>query len=99
LGRLPIGSRPIPGALAIEEYDLETSPFWGQVKQSQAGIQKGFPGSKNKAPAFDLAKSQEVVEQEEGELSMQEQLRCKIGYFTDGMILGAAVLWKIIASS
>jgi putative transposase len=30
-----------------------------------------------------------VVEQEEGELSVQEQLRCKIRYFTDGVILGS----------
>ena len=50
---------------------------------------RGALGSKNKAPAFDLAKAQEVVEQEEGELSVQEQLRCKIRYFTDGVILGS----------
>jgi putative transposase len=50
---------------------------------------RGALDSKNKAPAFDLAKAQEVVEQEEGELSMQEQLRCKIRYFTDGVILGS----------
>src|SRR6202011_4487731 len=46
-------------------------------------------GSKNKAPAFDLAKAQRVVEQEDGELSLQEQLRCKIRYFSDGVILGS----------
>ena len=50
---------------------------------------RGALGSKNKAPAFDLAKAQQVVEQEEGELSLQEQLRCKIRYFTDGVILGS----------
>src|SRR6202035_2812897 len=50
---------------------------------------RGAVGSKNKAPAFDLAKAQEVVEQEKGELSVQEQLRCKIRYFTDGVILGS----------
>jgi putative transposase len=52
-------------------------------------FRRGALGSKNKAPAFDLAKAQEVVEKEEGELSVQEQLRCKIRYFTDGVILGS----------
>jgi putative transposase len=52
-------------------------------------FRRGTLGSKNKPPAFDLAKAQEVVEQEEGELSVQEQLRCKICYFTDGVILGS----------
>jgi putative transposase len=52
-------------------------------------FRRGALGSKNKAPAFDLAKAQEVVEQQEGELSVQEQLRCKIRYFTDGVILGS----------
>ena len=40
-------------------------------------------------PAFELAKAQEVVEQEKGELSLQEQLRCRIRYFSDGVILGS----------
>jgi putative transposase len=40
-------------------------------------------------PAFELAKAQEVVEQERGELSLQEQLRCRIRYFSDGVILGS----------
>jgi putative transposase len=52
-------------------------------------FRRGALGSKNKAPVFDLANPQEVVEQEEGELSIQEQLRCKIRYFTDGVILGS----------
>ncbi len=45
--------------------------------------------SENKAPAFDLAKAQKVVEQEKGELSFGERLRCKIRYFNDGVILGS----------
>jgi hypothetical protein len=52
-------------------------------------FRRGAFGSKNKAPAFDMAKAQQVVEQEDGELSFQEQLRCKIRYFTDGVILGS----------
>jgi hypothetical protein len=52
-------------------------------------FRRGAFGSKNKAPAFDMANAQRVVEQEDGELSVQEQLRCKIRYFTDGVILGS----------
>ena len=50
---------------------------------------RGAVGSKNNAPAFDQAKAQAVVEQEKGELSLQERLRCKIRYFSDGVILGS----------
>jgi putative transposase len=49
----------------------------------------GAVASENKAPAFDLAKAQKVVEQEKGELSIGERLRCKIRYFNDGVILGS----------
>jgi putative transposase len=49
----------------------------------------GTAASKNNAPAFELAKAQEVVEQEKGELSLQERLRCRIRYFSDGVILGS----------
>ena len=50
---------------------------------------KGAVASENKAPAFDLAKAQKVIEQEKGELSLGERLRCKIRYFSDGVILGS----------
>ena len=50
---------------------------------------KGAVGSENNPPAFDLAKAQKVVEQEKGELSLGERLRCKIRYFSDGVILGS----------
>src|SRR5271170_1738613 len=50
---------------------------------------KGAVASENKPPAIDLAKAQEVVEQEKGELSLWESLRCKIRYFSDGVILGS----------
>jgi putative transposase len=50
---------------------------------------KGAVASENKAPAFDLGKAQKVVEQEKGELSLGERLRCKIRYFSDGVILGS----------
>jgi hypothetical protein len=42
---------------------------------------RGAVGSKNNPPAFDLAKAQAVVEQEKGELSLQEWLRCRKGYW------------------
>jgi putative transposase len=50
---------------------------------------KGAVASENKPPAIDLAKAQKVVEQEKGELSLGEHLRCKIRYFSDGVILGS----------
>jgi hypothetical protein len=47
-------------------------------------------GSTNtKQPAFDLATAQSVVDQQNGELSLPERLRCRIRYFTDGLILGS----------
>jgi putative transposase len=50
---------------------------------------KGAAATQNNAPAFELAKAQKVVEQEQGELSLPERLRCKIRYFSDGVILGS----------
>ena len=50
---------------------------------------RGAVASQNHPPAFALARAQEVVEQENGELSLQERLRCRIRYFSDGVILGS----------
>jgi putative transposase len=50
---------------------------------------RGAVASENHPPAFALARAQEVVEQENGELSLQERLRCRIRYFSDGVILGS----------
>ena len=50
---------------------------------------KGAAGSENNPPSFDFAEAQKVVEQEKGELSLGERLRCKIRYFSDGVILGS----------
>jgi putative transposase len=49
----------------------------------------GSVATGNNPPAFDLATAQKVVEQEQGEPSLQERLRCKIRYFSDGVILGS----------
>jgi len=50
---------------------------------------RGAIATTHNAPAFDWAKAQEVVDQEQGELSLQERLRCKIRSFSDGVILGS----------
>ena len=49
----------------------------------------GAAASENNAPAFEVAKAQEVVDRDKGELSLQERLRCRIRYFSDGVILGS----------
>ena len=59
---------------------------------------KGASASEKNPPAFDLAKVQKVVEQEKGELSLGERLRCKIRYLSDGIILAAPPCWRFIAS-
>jgi putative transposase len=50
---------------------------------------RGAIATSHNPPAFDWAKAQEVVDQEQGELSLQERLRCKIRSFSDGVILGS----------
>ena len=45
--------------------------------------------SANKAPAFDLATAQRVVEEQNGEVPLPQRLLCRIRYFTDGVILGS----------
>jgi REP element-mobilizing transposase RayT len=50
---------------------------------------RGAVATENNPPAFDLAKAQEVPEQEMGKVSLPERLRCKIRYFSDGVILGS----------
>ena len=52
-------------------------------------FRRGALATSQHGPAFELAKAQEVVDQEQGELSLPEQLRCKIRYFSDGVILGS----------
>ena len=49
----------------------------------------GSLNTKTRQPAFDLATAQSVVDQQNGELSLPERLRCRIRYFTDGLILGS----------
>lgn len=49
----------------------------------------GSAPSKNKRAAFELVRARQVVEQQKGQLSLQERLRCKIRFFSDGVILGS----------
>jgi hypothetical protein len=44
---------------------------------------------KTEQPAFDLATAQNVVDQQNGYPSLPERLRCRIRFFTDGLILGS----------
>ena len=50
---------------------------------------KGSAQSSSKGPVFELARAQQVVIQQQGELSLAERLRCRIRYFSDGVILGS----------
>jgi putative transposase len=77
------------GTRVILGLPQTTSPQQLAAEYRQHLFLRGAVGSKNNPPAFDQAKAQAVVEQEKGELSLQERLRCKIRYFTDGVILGS----------
>jgi len=66
-----------------------TSPEQVAAEYRKHLFLSGAVGSEKHPPAFDQAKAQAVVEQEKGELSPQERLRCKIRYFSDGVILGS----------
>jgi len=50
---------------------------------------KGSAGSPSKGRAFELGRAQQVVIQQQGQLSLAERLRCRIRYFSDGVILGS----------
>jgi hypothetical protein len=50
---------------------------------------KGSSTSADRAPAFDLASVQRVVEEQKGELTLPQRLLCRIRYFSDGVILGS----------
>lgn len=60
-----------------------------QGEDQQRLYLKGAMAGENKPTDFDLTKAQEVVEQEKGGPPLEERLRCKIRYFSDGVILGS----------
>jgi putative transposase len=79
----------LEGMRTILNLPQSASPQEVQSEYRKFLYLKGAAGSENKPPAFDFAKAQKVVEQEKGELSLGERLRCKIRYFSDGVILGS----------
>ena len=62
---------------------------WKEVSQQYRKYLFVHGSTNTKQPAFDLATAQSVVDQQNGELSLPERLRCRIRYFTDGLILGS----------
>ena len=64
---------------------------WKEVSQQYRKylFAHGSLQTKTKQPAFDLATAQTVVDEQNGQLSLPERLRCRIRYFTDGVILGS----------
>ena len=50
---------------------------------------RGSLPTQTRQPLFDQATAQSVVELQNGELSLPARLRCRIRYFTDGVILGS----------
>jgi putative transposase len=64
---------------------------WKEVSRQyrQYLFAHGSLHTKTQHPAFDLATAQTVVDQQKGELSLPERLRCRIRYFTDGLIVGS----------
>jgi putative transposase len=50
---------------------------------------QGSLNTKANKPVFDLPTAQMVVDEQKGELSLPERLRCRIRYFTDGVIVGS----------
>ena len=71
--------------------DLAPNTSWKELLREyrQHLFLKGAVGTEKNPPAFDIARAQEVVEVEKGELPVQEGLRCRIGSFSDGVILGS----------
>ena len=89
LRRLPKGSAiAAEGMRTVLNLPQSASPEEVQREYRKLLYLKGAVASENNPPAFDLAEAQKV-EQEKGELSLGQRLRCKIRYFSDGVILGS----------
>jgi REP-associated tyrosine transposase len=52
-------------------------------------LMRGNLNTKTNQSAFDLGAAQRVIDEQNGELTLPERLRCRIRYFTDGVILGS----------
>ena len=77
------------GIRTILDLPQTTCPEQVGAEYRQHLFHRGALATDNNPPAFELAKAQGVVEQQKGELSLQQRLRCKIRYFSDGVILGS----------
>jgi putative transposase len=84
------GSAPaLEGMRTILNLPQSASPEEVQSEYRKLLYLKGAAASENNPPAFGLAEAQKVVEQEKGELTLGERLRCKIRSLSDGVILGS----------
>jgi putative transposase len=79
----------VEGMRTILNLPQSASPEEVQIEYRKFLYMKGAVARENRPPAFDPAETQTVVEQEKGELSLKERFRCKIRYFSDGVILGS----------
>jgi putative transposase len=72
---------------------LSENASWGEVASHYRKFlfQTGLHSENEKRAGFDLQTVQRVVEQEGGQLSLTEALRCRIRYFSAGAILGSKV--------
>ncbi len=70
--------------------DLPETTSWEELCREYRKhlFMRGALGSKNHLAAFGPEQVEKVVEQENGELTAAELLRCRIRYFSDGVILG-----------
>jgi putative transposase len=64
---------------------------WKEVSRQyrQLLFVRGSLQTQTRPPLFDQATAQSVVDQQNGELPLPARLRCRIRYFTDGVILGS----------
>ncbi len=71
--------------------DLPETTSWEELCREYRKhlFMRGALASKNHPAAFTPDQVEKVVEQENGELTAAELLRCRIRYFSDGVILGS----------
>lgn len=84
------GSEPALGGIRTI-LDLPETTSWKDLlsEYRKQLFGRGAASSSNNRPAFELEEARKVIEEQDGELSSQEQLRCRIRYFSDGVILGS----------
>jgi putative transposase len=70
---------------------LVDTASWNEVASCYRKFlfQTGLQSENKKRAGFNLQTVRRVVEQEEGQLSVAESLRCRVRYFSAGAILGS----------